>query len=119
TVIRHMPGVAAACGCRHRERGPWEGWWRPPVACPPMAIRWIDDHCHLGWERGDGTPDLAAVDATVADARSAGVERMITVGTDLARSEDAIAVARRHPGVVWATVGLHPHEAKQGLAGLG
>lgn len=84
-----------------------------------MAIRWIDDHCHLGWERGDGTPDLAAVDATVADARSAGVERMITVGTDLARSEDAIAVARRHPGVVWATVGLHPHEAKQGLAGLG
>lgn len=75
-----------------------------------MATRWIDDHCHLGW---DGDSDEA-----VAEARAAGVERLITVGTDAERSAEAIVAARRHPGVVWATVGLHPHDAVQGLDGL-
>ena len=54
----------------------------------------------------------------MADAVAAGVERMVSVGTDVARSCDAIAAARRHPGRVWATVGLHPHEARQGVDGL-
>ena len=39
-------------------------------------------------------------------------------GTDRARSADAVAAAARHPGVVWATVGLHPHDAREGLDGL-
>jgi TatD DNase family protein len=82
-----------------------------------MAARWIDDHCHLGWE-GDAVPDPGAVDAAVVDARDAGVERLITVGTDVARSRDAIAAAARHPGAVWATVGLHPHDATDGVEGL-
>jgi len=80
-------------------------------------LRWTDDHCHLGWE-GDGPVDSALVDRMVTDARSAGVDRMVTVGTDRARSADAVAAAARHPGVVWATVGLHPHDAKDGMAGL-
>jgi TatD DNase family protein len=42
---------------------------------------------------------------------------MITVGTDVATSAEGIAVAGRHEGV-WATVGLHPHDAVQGLDGL-
>ncbi len=79
--------------------------------------RWIDDHCHLGWD-GDGPADPALVDRMVDDARAAGVERLITVGTDVARSTDAVAAAARHPGVVWATVGLHPHDAVNGLDGL-
>jgi TatD DNase family protein len=29
-----------------------------------------------------------------------------------------VAAAARHPGAVWATVGLHPHDASQGLDGL-
>ena len=82
-----------------------------------MAERWIDDHCHLGWE-GEGAPDPAAVDAWVADARAAGVERLVTVGTDADRSVQAIAAARRHPGTVWATAGLHPHDAVQGIDGI-
>jgi TatD DNase family protein len=72
-------------------------------------MRWTDDHCHLGWENGDG------VDAAVAEARAAHVERIITVGTDAGTSSQAIAAAQRHKGVVWATVGLHPHDAKEGL----
>ncbi len=62
-------------------------------------------------------PDAATVDE-VAEARAAGVERLITVGTDAQRSAEAVATARRHPGVVWATVGLHPHDATNGLDGL-
>ncbi|HZA76259.1 MAG TPA: TatD family hydrolase [Acidimicrobiales bacterium] len=83
-----------------------------------MSIRWTDDHCHLGWDSEDGAPDPVLVDAAVAEAREAGVERLITVGTDAARSADAVAAARRHPGVVWATVGLHPHDARNGLDGV-
>jgi TatD DNase family protein len=81
-----------------------------------VAARWTDDHCHLGWD-GDESPD-ATVEAVVAEARSAGVERLITVGTDAERSAEAVATARRHRGVVWATVGLHPHDATNGLDGL-
>jgi TatD DNase family protein len=76
------------------------------------VTRWIDDHCHLD-DDGD-----AAVDTAVDEARAAGVERLITVGTDVATSAAAVGTARRHPGRVWATVGLHPHDARKGLAGL-
>jgi TatD DNase family protein len=82
-----------------------------------VALSWIDNHCHLGWE-GDAPPTEAAVDAMVAEARGAGVDRLVTVGTDLDRSAVAVAAAARHPGVVWATVGLHPHDARLGLDGL-
>jgi TatD DNase family protein len=50
----------------------------------------------------------------IADARAAGVERLITVGTDAAQSRAAIDVAAAHDGV-WATVGLHPHDASNGV----
>ena len=74
---------------------------------------WTDDHCHL--HHGDG--DAAAVAEAVADAHAAGVTRMITVGCDLEDSRAALAVAAAHPGV-YATVGVHPHEASGGLDGI-
>lgn len=71
----------------------------------------IDSHCHLdpGVYGGDD-----GVDEVVARARAAGVDRMITIGSGYGfeSAERAIAVARRHPGVVRAAVGLHPHDAK-------
>jgi len=78
-----------------------------------MALRWTDDHCHLDLtaERGP------SADEAVAAARTAGVERLITVGTDVASSAAAIEVARAHEGV-WATAGVHPHDAKGGWEGL-
>src|SRR5262245_59540538 len=82
-----------------------------------MSIRWTDDHCHLGWDV-DEQVDAAEVDAMVAEARAAGVERLVTVGTDALRSAEAVRAAARHPGVVWATVGLHPHDARNGLDGI-
>ena len=70
---------------------------------------WADSHCHIPYEGiGPGALD---------EARAAGVGRMISVGTDAAQSAAAIDVARREPDV-WATVGLHPHDASQGVASL-
>src|SRR4029453_6572473 len=82
-----------------------------------MSIRWTDDHCHLGWDVNEDV-DADDVDAMVAEARAAGVDRLVTVGTDALRSAEAVRAAARHPGVVWATVGLHPHEARLGLDGV-
>jgi TatD DNase family protein len=69
--------------------------------------RWIDSHCHL--QLGDLKEGDAAA-AAVARAVQAGVERMICIGTDVATSRQAIELAAAHPEV-WATVGLHPHDA--------
>jgi TatD DNase family protein len=75
---------------------------------PGGGPRWVDDHCHL---------DRASAETTVAQAAAAGVERLITVGTDAGASEAAVAVARAHDGV-WATAGVHPHEATEGVDGI-
>lgn len=69
---------------------------------------WTDSHCHLPYE---GMGDVADV---LAEARAAGVERFISVGTDAEQSAAAIEAARSHEGV-WATVGLHPHDATSGV----
>jgi TatD DNase family protein len=71
---------------------------------------WTDSHCHLSY-------DGMAEDA-VADAAAAGVTRIVTIGTDAASSARAVAAARSHGGV-YATIGLHPHEASAGVASLG
>ena len=76
-------------------------------------MTWTDNHCHLHYR--DASPGLVA-DA-VAVAREAGVTRMITVGCDLADSNAAIAVASANEGV-FATVGVHPHEAAGGTLGI-
>ncbi|MEO6317644.1 MAG: TatD family hydrolase [Acidimicrobiales bacterium] len=74
-------------------------------------MRWIDDHCHLN-------RDPVRADEQVAAAAAVGVERLITVGCDVGQSADYIDISRRYPGTVWATVGVHPHEAKDGIGGL-
>ena len=71
-------------------------------------MAWFDSHCHVPYE---GLEDAAAV---IAAARDAGVARMVTVGTDAEQSRAALDVARRFDDV-WATVGLHPHDAKNGV----
>ncbi len=65
----------------------------------------IDSHCHLDADRFDD--DRAAV---LERARHAGVRRMVTVGCDEENSRRALGLASTHDDV-WATVGVHPHEA--------
>jgi TatD DNase family protein len=70
---------------------------------------WTDSHCHLTY---DGIGEDA-----VAEAAAAGVTRIVTIGTDAASSARAVAAARTHDSV-YATIGLHPHEASAGVASL-
>jgi TatD DNase family protein len=72
-------------------------------------MAWADSHCHVQYE-GVG---LEAVD----EARAEGVERVITIGTDAEESRKAIDVAHRSDRV-WATVGVHPHDATEGIEGI-
>jgi TatD DNase family protein len=71
----------------------------------------FDSHCHLDPETYGGD---AGVDAVVATATAAGVSRMLTVGSGYGEgtARRAVEVASRHPGVVWASVGVHPHDAR-------
>jgi TatD DNase family protein len=50
-------------------------------------------------------------DAVIDRARAQGVVRQLVTGTDLAHTQAAIALARRHPGELFATAGVHPHDA--------
>ncbi len=54
--------------------------------------------------------------------RIAGVVQMIITGASVAGSQQALALAREHPGHLFATAGVHPHHASdltaQGLAEL-
>jgi TatD DNase family protein len=44
-------------------------------------------------------------------ARHAGVIQLVVTGSTLAGSDRAIALARAHPGTLFATAGVHPHHA--------
>ena len=70
---------------------------------------WCVSHCHIPYQ-GLG-PEA------IADAAAAGVTRLVTVGTDAEQSEAGLALAAAHEGV-WATVGLHPHDASKGVGTL-
>ena len=72
-------------------------------------MAWIDQHCHLS-PGTDGAEQVAA-------ARSAGVSRMVTVGCHLEQSQQMAAIALAHDGV-YATAGVHPHDASQGVDGI-
>ena len=51
------------------------------------------------------------LDAVLQRAQTHGVGRMLVTGASRAGSEHALALAHAHPGVLWATAGVHPHEA--------
>ncbi|GAB4256739.1 MAG: YchF/TatD family DNA exonuclease [Deferrisomatales bacterium] len=65
----------------------------------------VDTHAHLTFK--GLREDLGGV---LGRARDAGVGAVITVGTDPVDSRAAAALAQRTPEV-WATVGVHPHDA--------
>lgn len=73
-----------------------------------MTLELFDTHAHLHFP--DFTDDF---DAMMSRARAAGVRRMVTIGTDADTSRAALAIAERDPDV-WASVGLHPHDATAG-----
>ena len=80
---------------------------------------WTDAHCHLQERDLSGDPQVAAdVADTLTRAHEAGVGRVIVVGTDATTSREAVALAEavQHDVEVYATVGVHPHDAEHGTA---
>ncbi|HUD05892.1 MAG TPA: TatD family hydrolase [Candidatus Saccharimonadales bacterium] len=68
----------------------------------------IDTHCHIQFDDNDGT----SVSEILSSAKEAGVTRLICIGCTLQDSIAAIDMAENNSGV-FATVGLHPHEASK------
>ncbi|MET0240265.1 MAG: TatD family hydrolase [Sphingobium sp.] len=64
-----------------------------------------DSHCHLNYK--GLVEDQAGV---LARARAGGVSRMLNIATRASEWADVLATAEREPDV-WATIGIHPHEA--------
>jgi TatD DNase family protein len=97
------------------------------------VIEWFDSHCHLQEEfaepgADDFGPHATRLAATIARASESGVSRMVCIGTGAASSAEAVSLARamRRPESVavaegvelWASVGLHPHDAVDGVGSL-
>lgn len=68
-------------------------------------MRLVDSHCHLNYE---GL--LERQNEVLANARERGVTGFLNISTRQREWNDVISVAERNPDV-WATAGVHPHEA--------
>jgi TatD DNase family protein len=67
----------------------------------------VDSHCHLNYK---GL--VESQQQVLARARAAGVETMLNISTRASEWDDVIGIAERE-GDVWASVGIHPHEADE------
>jgi len=68
-------------------------------------VRLIDSHCHLNYE------GLVERQAEVLDnARQAGVAGFLNISTRQREWDEIVALATQEPDV-WASIGVHPHEA--------
>ncbi|HPR10374.1 MAG TPA: TatD family hydrolase [Candidatus Saccharibacteria bacterium] len=71
-------------------------------------MEFIDTHCHIH------EPDYKLPEKEARErAAAAGVDTIICVGTDVTTSSQAVMYASDKP-TVWASIGLHPHDAKLG-----
>ena len=77
------------------------------------SLSLIDSHAHI-----QGKEYAGEVEAVIARAREAGIDKIIAVGGagDMSSNNDAVALAESY-GNVYATVGMHPHDAKDVGAG--
>jgi len=82
-----------------------------PAQPSPLPRPALDSHTHLDMV------DLP-VSGVVASARTAGIVRIVTVGTDLESSRWSVRCADEHDGV-YATVAIHPNETQAVSAEVG
>src|SRR6516225_11684889 len=75
----------------------------PPAAASALLIDIGINLAHDSYDRDR--------DAVIARAHAAGVVQMVVTGATLAGSVRAVALAREHPGRLFATAGVHPHHA--------
>lgn len=66
----------------------------------------MDSHAHLAAAEFDDDRD-----AVIGRVREAGGVGVICIGESLEAARRARAVAAAHPGFIWSTAGVHPHDA--------
>ncbi len=72
----------------------------------------IDSHAHLHFDQYRDQ-----LDDVLERSKVAGVTKIVTVGVDDTDSQAAVELAGQHNSI-YASVGLHPHEAKRGQAAI-
>ncbi len=72
----------------------------------------IDSHCHLNYK---GLKEN--LEEVFLNAKAAGVGGMLAINTKLAEFDEILAIANSRPNV-WATIGIHPHEAEKEAADI-
>lgn len=70
----------------------------------------VDSHCHL-----DNDPMAGDVEGTLRRAEENGIKGFLTICTDLSKVPTLTAIAESNDNV-FATVGVHPHEAQHTLS---
>jgi len=71
-----------------------------------LSPAFIDTHCHMEMKEFDRDRD-----EVLARSREAGIESLITIGSDLEGTLKGIALAEQRDGI-YCSVGIHPHDAK-------
>lgn len=66
----------------------------------------IDSHCHLDFDAFDSDRDEA-----IDRALQAGVHTIVNIGADIESSRRSVKLSEQHD-CIYATVGIHPHDAK-------
>lgn len=66
----------------------------------------IDTHCHLEMDKFNKDRD-----DVIKRAKEAGIEAIITIGSDFRGCKRAVELAKKYD-IVYASVGIHPHDAK-------
>jgi TatD DNase family protein len=95
------------------------------------TVGWIDSHCHI---QDHYRPEGEELFSMLSEAAAAGVGGVVCVGTDATTSGQAVQLVRSVRAAlssgdapaeaipvdfgVWATMGLHPHEASHGVGDL-
>jgi TatD DNase family protein len=69
-------------------------------------MKFIDTHCHLEMRQYDKDRD-----AVIKRAEDSGLEALITISSDIESNTVALGLAEKYP-IVYASVGIHPHDAK-------
>lgn len=81
----------------------------------------VDTHCHIHEIVGDKRDftyqkwqkaGVTYADQVIAEAREAGVNRLVCVGCDADDSALAVGFVQSRPNA-WASIGIHPHEARR------
>jgi TatD DNase family protein len=79
---------------------------KPRREIPRFQHPLFETHCHLDYLGED------ILQETIAQARDVGVERLVTIAVSPDNLDTVAALARDNPEV-WATQGVHPHEAEK------